>query len=130
VTNGSKVRVAGEGQPGVAGGKQGDLLLGITVRPHARFERKGDDLYEDADVPLTTAVLGGEVEVETMTGRVMLRIPAMTQNGRAFKLSGLGMPRLGKDGRGDLHARVRVRLPSQLSDEQKKLFEQLAASGV
>jgi DnaJ-class molecular chaperone len=65
-----------------------------------------------------------------MTGKVMLKVPPMTQNGRAFKLTGLGMPRLGKEGRGDLHARVRVRLPSQLSDEQKQLFEQLAASGV
>jgi DnaJ-class molecular chaperone len=130
VTNGSKVRVAGEGQAGMAGGKQGDLLLVLSVRPHPRFERKGDDLYEDVDVPLTTAVLGGEAEVPTMTGKVMLKIPPMTQNGRAFKLTGVGMPRLGKEGRGDLHARVRVRLPSELNDEQKRLFEQLAASGV
>jgi DnaJ-class molecular chaperone len=130
VASGSKVRIAGEGQPGMAGGKQGDLLLVVSVRPHNRFERKGDDLYEDVDVPLTTAVLGGETEVPTMTGKVMLKVPAMTQNGRAFKLTGLGMPRLGKDGRGDLHARVRVRLPAELSEEQKSLFEQLAASGV
>ena len=72
----------------------------MTVRPHQTFERKGDDLYEDVDVPVTTAVLGGEVEVPTMTGRVMLKIPALTQNGRVFKLGGLGMPRLGKEGKG------------------------------
>ena len=130
VATGSKVRIGGEGQPGMGGGKKGDLLLVVTVRPHARFERKGDDLYEDIDVPLTTAVLGGEAEVPTMTGKVMLKIPALTQNGRVFKLGGLGMPRLGKEGKGDLQARVRVRLPERIDDQQKELFEKLAAAGV
>jgi DnaJ-class molecular chaperone len=130
VANGSKVRVAGEGQPGMGGGGKGDLLLVVTVRPHPRFERHADDLHEEIDVPVTVAVLGGEVEAPTMTGKVMLKIPPMTQNGRAFKLGGLGMPRLGKEGRGDLHAKVRIRLPSELSDEQRGLFEELAASGV
>jgi DnaJ-class molecular chaperone len=130
VSTGSKVRMAGEGQPGMGGGGPGDLIVSVTMRPHARFERKGDDLSEDVDVPLTLAVLGGEAEVPTITGKVMLKIPPLTQNGRAFKLTGLGMPHLGKRGRGDLHARVRVRLPEQLSDEQQKLFEELAAAGV
>ncbi len=130
VASGSKVRVAGEGQPGVGGGKKGDLLLVVSVRPHARFERRGDDLHEEIEVPLTTAVLGGEVEVPTMTARVMLKVPPLTQNGRVFKLAGLGMPRLGHTGRGDLHARVRVRLPERLSDDQKQLFEELSKAGV
>jgi len=130
VATGSKVRMAGEGQPGMGGGARGDLILSVTVRPHTRFERKGDDLSVDADVPLTLAVLGGEAEVPTVTGKVMLKIPPLTQNGRAFKLTGLGMPRLGKHGRGDLHARVRVRLPEQLGADQQRLFEELAASGV
>jgi DnaJ-class molecular chaperone len=130
VTTGSKVRVAGEGQPGIGGGRKGDLLLVVGVRPHARFERRGDDLHEEIEVPLTTAVLGGEVEVPTMTARVMLKIPPLTQNGRVFKLAGLGMPRLGHTGKGDLHARVRVRLPERLSDDQKRLFEELSTSGV
>ncbi len=130
VTSGSKVRMAHEGQPGMGGGVKGDLLLAISVRPHPRFERKGDDLSEDADVPLTVAVLGGEVEVPTLTGKVMLKIPELTQNGRAFKLSGLGMPRLGKEGRGDLHARVRVQLPAELDEDQRRIFEELHAAGV
>jgi len=130
VASGSKVRVAGEGQSGVGGGKKGDLLLVVSVRPHARFERRGDDLHEEIDVPLTTAVLGGEVEVPTMTARVMLKVPPLTQNGRVFKLAGLGMPRLGHTGKGDLHARVRVRLPERLSDDQKQLFEELSKAGV
>ena len=130
VTNGSKVRMGGEGQAGVGGGQKGDLLLVISVRPHPRFERKGDDLNEDVDVPLTVAVLGGEVEVPTMTARVMLKIPPLTQNGRVFKLAGLGMPRLGKEGRGDLYARARIKLPEELDDKQRQLFEELAAAGV
>jgi len=130
VTTGSKVRVAGEGQQGFGGGEKGDLMLVVSVQPHARFERRGDDLHEEVEVPLTTAVLGGEVEVPTMTARVMLKIPPLTQNGRVFKLAGLGMPRLGHTGKGDLHARVRVRLPERLSDDQKRLFEELSTSGV
>ncbi len=127
---GSKVRIAGEGQPGMGGGRKGDLLLVVTVRPHPRFERRGDDLLEEIDVPLTTAVLGGEAEVPTVTAKVMLKVPPLTQNGRVFKLAGLGMPRLGKAGKGDLQARVRIRLPDTLSDEQKRLFEELSATGV
>jgi DnaJ-class molecular chaperone len=130
VTNGSKVRVAGEGLPGLGGEKKGELLLVVIVRPHALLERRGDDLHEEIDVPLTTAVLGGETEVPTMTAKVMLKVPPMTQNGRVFKLGGLGMPRLGKEGKGDLHAKVRVQLPAELSGEQKRLFEELAAAGV
>ena len=130
VASGAKVRVAKEGQPGTGGAAKGDLLLAITVRPHPRFERKGDDLVEEIDVPLTVAVLGGETEVPTVTAKVMLKVPPLTQNGRAFKLAGLGMPRLGKEGRGDLHARVRIRLPDRLDEQQRQLFEQLAAAGV
>ncbi|MDP9236262.1 MAG: DnaJ domain-containing protein [Chloroflexota bacterium] len=130
VNTGSKVRMANEGQPGMGGGAKGDLILEIKVRPHPQFERKGDDLSEEIDVPLTTAVLGGEVEVPTMTAKVMLKIPPLTQNGRAFKLAGLGMPHLGKEGRGDLHARVRVRLPGQLTDEQRGHVEALRDSGL
>jgi len=130
VATGSKVRIGGEGQAGMGGGKKGDLLLVVTVRPHPRFERRGDDLYEDIEVPLTTAVLGGETQAPTMTGKVMLKIPPLTQNGRTFKLGGLGMPRLGREGKGDLFARVKVRLPEQLGDEQRELFEKLAAAGV
>ncbi|HXK34527.1 MAG TPA: J domain-containing protein [Dehalococcoidia bacterium] len=130
VTTGSKVRVGGEGESGIGGGRRGDLLLVVNVRPHARFQRKGDDLQVDVDVPLTTAVLGGEVEVPTMTARVMLKVPPLTQNGRIFKLGGLGMPRLNREGRGDLLARVRVRLPDSISAEQRDLFERLKASGL
>jgi DnaJ-class molecular chaperone len=129
VDTGSKVRVAREGQAGAAG-QRGDLMLVVDVRKHPRFERTGDDLRVEVEVPLTTAVLGGEVEVPTITSKVMLKIPPLTQNGRVFKLSGLGMPRLNREGRGHLHARVRVQLPEKLDDHQRELFEQLSAAGV
>ncbi len=130
VATGSKVRVAREGQPGMGGAPKGDLLLVVSVRLHPQFERKGDDLVTDIDVPLTVAVLGGEVEVPTVTAKVMLKVPPLTQNGRIFKLGGLGMPRLNKEGKGDLHARLRVKLPETIDDKQKQLFEELSAAGV
>lgn len=126
VKTGSRVRVAGEGAPGANGGSQGDLFLVITVRSHPRFERKGDDLYVDVDVPVYDAVLGGEVEVPTVDGRVLLRVKELTQNGTQVRLAGKGMPVLGKPGtRGDLYARIRVKVPTALTPEQRELFEQL-----
>lgn len=126
VKTGSRVRVAGEGAPGANGGSAGDLFLVITVRTHPKFERKGDDLYVDVDVPVYDAVLGGEVEVPTVDGRVLLRVKELTQNGTQIRLAGKGMPVLGKPGtRGDLYARVRVKIPSNLTPEQRELFEQL-----
>jgi DnaJ-class molecular chaperone len=130
VDNGSRVRVAGEGQPGTGGGKKGDLFLVVAVAKHPLFERKGSDLYVDIDVPVTDAVLGAEVEAPTLTGKVMLTLPPLTQNGRQFRLSGLGMPKLKGDGRGNLYARVRVKLPEELDDRERKLFEELRAAGV
>jgi molecular chaperone DnaJ len=128
VREGSRVRVAGEGGVGPTG--TGDLHLVVSVRPHERFERRGDDLYIDVDVPLTDAVLGGEVQVQTMTSQVMLKVPPLTQNGRNIRLSGLGMPRLGGNGKGALYARVRVKLPDNLSERERKLFEDLKAEGM
>jgi DnaJ-class molecular chaperone len=118
------VRIAGKGQPGLNGGPNGDLYLIVSIRPHERFERKGDDLYEEVPVPLSDAVLGGEVEVPTLTGRVMLNLPPETQNGRTFRLAGLGVPHLNGSGKGDLYAKVRVVLPSRLSPRERELFEE------
>lgn len=129
VITGSKVRVAGAGSAGVSGGGRGDLLLVVTVKPHDRFERKGDDLYTDIEVPVVDAVLGGEVGVPTLRSRLALKIPAETQNGKVFRLGGQGMPKLGaSEQRGDLYAKVNVVLPTKLNDRQKALFEQLRAA--
>lgn len=127
VDNGSKIRVAGEGQPGIGGGPRGDLYLAITVKTDPQFERKGDDLYVDIDMDLTVAVLGGEGPVPLPDGRkLVLTIPPETQNGRLFRLSGKGMPHLRGEGSGTLFARVKVVLPTHLTSEERELFEQLA----
>jgi molecular chaperone DnaJ len=125
VTDGSRVRVAGKGQPDYDGTK-GDLYLVISVKSHPLFERKGDDLYVEVGVPLTVAALGGELEVPTLKGKLALRVPPETQNGRTFRLAGQGMPHLGDSSRGDLLAKVKVLLPTNLSSEEKKLFERLS----
>lgn len=125
VVTGSRIRMASEGEPGGAGGPKGDLYLIVEVIPHPVFEREGDDLKITVDVPLLTAVLGGEVEIPTMKGKVALKVPPETQNGRVFRLAGLGMPHLGDSRRGDLLARVNITLPSNLSSREKALYEEL-----
>jgi curved DNA-binding protein len=128
VGTGSKVRVAGEGSPGIAGGISGDLYLEVNVLPHSVFEREGDDLRCDVPVNLYTAVLGGEVKVPTPGGDVMLKIPPETQGGRTFRLRGKGMPNLhNPKKRGDLYARLRVQIPQKLSKREKDLFHELAS---
>jgi curved DNA-binding protein len=126
VRTGSRVRLTGEGAPGAAGGPAGDLYFVIEVTPDPRFERQDDDLTTTVEVPLVTAVLGGEATVETPGGPVQLKLPPETPNGRRFRLSGKGMPSL-KDPqrRGDLYATASVRLPKDLTDEERALFEQL-----
>jgi len=126
VSEGSKIRIAGEGKEGY-GGTKGDLYLIVKMLPHQLFERKGDDLHVDVSVPLVTALLGGEVEVPTLKGKVALKIPPETQNGKVFRLSGQGMPHLGDSSRGDLLAKVMVVLPTKLREEERKLFKQLRA---
>jgi molecular chaperone DnaJ len=125
VNDGSRVRIAGKGQPNYSGGASGDLYLVISVRPHPTFTRHGDNLHADIAVPLTAAVLGGEVQVPTPKGKLALKIPPETQNGRIFRLAGQGMPHLGKSTRGDLLAKVNVVLPTRLSEKEKGLFRQL-----
>jgi curved DNA-binding protein len=127
IKDGARVRVAGEGAPGTAGGAPGDLFLTVRIRPHARFERRGQDLHTRVAVPVTTAVLGGEMSVPTPTGASLrLKVPELTANGRVFRLRGHGMPTVGKpDERGDLYATVDVQLPSSLSEKERKHYEAL-----
>ncbi len=126
VKGGSRVRIAGKEEPSYAGGKSGDLYLVTSVKPHRLFERKGDNLHVEVAIPLTVAMLGGEVQVPTLKGKLALKIPPETQNGRAFRLAGQGMPHLGNSSHGDLLARMKVVLPTKLSAEEKELFEQFA----
>src|SRR3954463_2985229 len=127
VKDGSRVRAAGEGESGSNGGASGDLYLRVRIRPNPVFERKGIDLHTNVAVPVTTAVLGGEAQVPTITGSVRLKIPETTQSGQVFRLKGHGMPAVGKaDDRGDLYATVEVQLPRSLTKDQRALYEGLA----
>jgi molecular chaperone DnaJ len=127
IDTGKRVRMAGQGGPGLNGGPPGDVNLLVTVRPDRRFTRDGDNLTTEVDIPVTTAVLGGEAEVQTPTGRAALTIPAGTQGGRGFRLRGQGMPKLrGPRGeRGDLLAKARIVVPTSLSDRERELYEEL-----
>jgi len=121
------VRAAGEGESGSNGGAAGDLYLRVRIRPHPVFERKGTDLHARVSLPLTTAVLGGEVQVPTITGSVRLKIPETTQSGQVFRLKGHGMPAVGRiDDRGDLYVTAEIQLPRALTREQREYFEALA----
>jgi curved DNA-binding protein len=127
VDTGSRVRIAGEGMPGPGGKAGGDLYLKVQVVPHHLVERKGDDLYCDVQVNLYTALLGGEVKVPTPKGQVVLKVPPETHNGQTFRLKGQGMPNLhDRSRRGDLYARVQVKLPERLSERERELFRELA----
>ncbi len=125
VGDGSRIRMAGKGRPGFGGGPPGDLYLVASLRPHPVFQRKDGDLHVEVDVLLSDAMLGGEVEIPTLKGKLALKIPPETQNGRVFRLAGQGMPRMGDTKRGDLFAKVRVVLPTKLTEREKELFREL-----
>jgi len=125
VKDGSRIRLAGEGGSSYAGGSKGDFYLVVKVLPHQLFERKGDDLYAEVSVPLVTAMLGGEARLPTLNGNLRLKIPPETQNSKVLRLTGKGMPQLGNTKYGDMFAKVKVVLPTNLTEEEKHLFEKL-----
>jgi DnaJ-class molecular chaperone len=129
VKDGARVRAAGEGEPAPPGGTAGDLFLGVRIVPHDRFERRGQDLQTRIQVPVTTAVLGGEVPVETLGGATLrLRIPELTRSGQVFRLRSHGMPAVGKPNeRGDLFVIVDISVPPKLTPEARQHYEALKA---
>lgn len=126
VDNDTQIRLPGEGQPGVFGGPNGNLYVEIQVRPHKFFHRKGNDIHLDLNINIAQAALGAEIEVPTIDGTATLHIPGGTQPGKIFTLKGKGVPFLRTNGRGDQLVIVNVAVPTRLSAEQRKLFEQLA----
>jgi len=129
VSDGQRVRIAGQGIAG-SDGRKGDLFVHIQVAPDSRYKREGDNLTTEVKIPYTTAVLGGEMQVPTMTSKVTMTVPSGTQPGQKFRLRGEGMPKLRGSGRGDLYVVAKVALPKKLSDRQKELFGELAEMGV
>lgn len=127
VRTGSRVRLGGQGEPGASGGQAGDLFLKVRVRPHPTIKRDGDDLRVDLSVDLYMALLGGKVSVPTLDRTVELTIPSETANGKTFRLRGLGMPKLrSPEQRGNLYVTVQVKLPDDLSEKEKRLFQELS----
>ncbi|MFD2244861.1 DnaJ C-terminal domain-containing protein [Pontibacter ruber] len=126
VADGQVLKIKGKGGPAGAGGTAGDLYMRVLVRKHPDFERKGNDLYTKLPLDMYTAILGGEAQVQTLTGQLKLKIPAGTQNGKALRLRGKGMPVYGKtDQHGDLYVDIEVKLPTHLSAEERELLQRL-----
>jgi molecular chaperone DnaJ len=128
VDNGTQIRLAGEGQPGVNGGPTGNLYVDIKVKQHQFFRRKGTDIMLDLNVNIAQAVLGADIEVPTVDGPAKLTIPPGTQPGKVFTLRGKGSPFLRSSGRGDQKIIVNLEVPTKLTAEQRKLMESLAAT--
>jgi len=124
IEDGKKLRIPGKGAAG-ANGRAGDLYVVIKWKANPQFQWKTDHLEAEVDIPFTTAALGGEVRVPTLRGSVKMRIPEGTQGGQTFRLAGQGVSRL-NGGRGDLMAKVRITVPKRMSEEQRRLLQQLA----
>lgn len=128
VDGGDRIRLSGEGEAGEHGGPSGDLYVHMSVKPHAIFERDGNDLYCEVPINMTTAALGGELEVPTLGGRIKLKIPAETQSDKIFRLRGKGVRSVRSGAVGDLMCKVHIETPVNLTRKQKGLLEELNAS--
>lgn len=125
VTHGSTIKVAGQGGPGSV---RGDLLLEILLHPDPIFRVEGHDLHREVELSIFTALLGGQLPVEGLRGTLNLKLPAETQNGKVFRLKGQGLPRSGDKPAGDLYAKVSLRIPIGLTEDQREQFRQLAST--
>jgi curved DNA-binding protein len=129
VENAQKIKLKGYGSPGINGGPNGDLYITFQIADDPKFKRLGNDLYATEEIDLYTAVLGGEVTIETLGGKVKLKVAPETQNGTKIRLKGKGFPVYKKEGEfGDLYITYRVKLPTNLSEREKELFRELAKS--
>lgn len=127
VENGQKIRLKGYGAPGVNGGPAGDLYITFVIEDDAQFKRQGNDLYTTAQIDLYTAVLGGETTIETLAGKIKLKVPAGTQNDTRVRLKGKGFPVYKKEGEfGDMYVTYKVSIPTDLSEKEKELFTELS----
>ena len=128
IDDGMRIRSTGNGEPGVNGGPSGDLYVEIHLKPHGIFQREGEDLHCELTIPFTTAALGGELEVPTLSGRGEITIPEGTQTGKTFRLRGKGIRGLRASYPGDLYCHVVVETPVRLTDDQKKILRQFEVS--
>ncbi len=127
VEEGLQLRIGGEGEAGMSGMPPGDLYVVVHVKSHPYFQRYGDDILCVMPISVAQAVLGDEVEVETLDGKAKLKIPPGTQTDTTFRLRGEGFPSLRSRGKGDMHVKVVIKVPQRLSEKQRKLYQELAA---
>ena len=127
VSDGQKIRLKGYGQPGMNNGPSGDLYITFKIAQDSIFKRKGDDLYKQIEIDLYTAILGGEIMIDTLTGKVKFPVKQNTQQDTTVRLRGKGFPVYKKEGQhGDLYVTVKVKLPEKLSDKERELFTELS----
>src|SRR5688572_8875453 len=127
VENGQKIKIKGHGGPGINGGPQGDLYISFHINNNTKYKRDGNDLHTTVDLDLYTAVLGGELVIETLDGKVKLKVKPETQNGSKIKLKGKGFPVYRKEGEfGDMIIAFHIKLPGDLTEKEKELFAELA----
>jgi curved DNA-binding protein len=127
IENGQVIKLKGYGAPGANGGPAGDLYITFSIAPHPVFKRSGNDLYATATIDLYTALLGGETTIDTLSGKVKLKVTPETQPGTKIRLKGKGFPLYKKEGEaGDLYITYEIKLPANLTEEQKALFTQLS----
>jgi molecular chaperone DnaJ len=127
VDGGSRLRSSGNGEAGIRGGPAGDLYVMLHIKAHEIFQRDGDDLLCEVPVSFVQAALGADIEVPTLEGRAVIKIPAGTQSHSTFRVKGKGVKNLQDHGHGDLHARVQVEVPTRLNAEQKAKLQEFAA---
>ena len=130
IPSGKKLRLAGKGMEGKNGGPSGDLYLQINIKDHPFFTREGDDLVVDQEINFSEAVTGTTIEVPTLEGKKILKIPSGTQSHTKMRLKGLGVPHFQGEGRGDEYVKVIVRVPKKLTEKSRKLIEELAKEGI
>lgn len=130
IEDGAKLHVPGKGEPGVGGGPAGGLYLQVKVGGDPVFTRDGDDILVTQEIRFTEAVLGTSIDVPTLEGTKRIKVPAGIQPGTKIRLKGFGFPALGKTGKGDLYVQVGVKVPEQLTAQQKRLLEELAEKGL
>ena len=127
VENGQTIKIAGHGAPGINGGPNGDLYITFNISNHSKFKRDGDNLHTSVNLPLYTAVLGGELTLDTLGGKLKLKVPPETQNNTKVKLKGKGFPVYKKEGHyGDLYVTYHIQIPTHLSEKEKALFNELS----
>ena len=125
LTDGSRIRLSGQGGPGLGGGEAGDLFLKVKLRPDARFTAEGHNLRTTLPLTPWEAALGAEVPVETLDGTVTVTVPPGSQSGQTLRLRGKGLPKRGKDA-GDLYVALKIVVPKSMTPRERELFESLA----